>query len=224
MKKLIFLCVFLVSIHTGLAAQNTDKASMDAHIDSISSAVFDIEARYWAYRISGPNADISFEELDKHSKNWVGSQEENAKLMQEINKYIKNGKVSPLTPKEKESLDNAKQQISELLMPGKKDKALQKTLTSEYCMDLQARYWAYRVLVIKDTNVKELETLSVNWGEEPQYLKDFLAKLKKLVKKGKADELSKTEAYILEACIQKSADDQKKRLEAEEESINTTQK
>ena len=86
----------------------------------IYESVFEIEARYWAYRIEY-GKDITFEQLSLNSISWPGEHSYNQKLINKIAENIKTGNTRRQDEKEQKKLDKAKEKIRKLLSAGRKN-------------------------------------------------------------------------------------------------------
>lgn len=86
----------------------------DKKIQKMQESVFDLKARYWAYRVA-EKKDVTFEELSKSSLNWIGSREYNQKLINKIEENIKKGNTKPLSEKEQKKLDKNNEKIRKFL-------------------------------------------------------------------------------------------------------------
>ncbi len=86
----------------------------------IYESVFEIEARYWAYRIEY-GKDITFEQLSLNSISWPGEHSYNQKLINKIAENIKTGNTRRPDEKEQKKLDKAKEKIRKLLSAGRKN-------------------------------------------------------------------------------------------------------
>ena len=73
-----------------------------------------MEARYWAYRISKVK-DVTFDELERNSRNWVGERSYNQKLINKIEENLRNGNTKKLTKQEENLLKNKDKQVRQLL-------------------------------------------------------------------------------------------------------------
>lgn len=89
-------------------------AERNRQIRNIEEPVFDLEARYWAWRVAKVK-DVSLEELKRNSASWVGETSYNLRLMEAVEKNIKNGNIKPLSKKEEKRLRQTKEQIRKLL-------------------------------------------------------------------------------------------------------------
>ncbi len=89
-------------------------ARKNRQITEIKEPVFDIEARYWAWRIQN-DEDLTYEQLYGYSINWVGETARKERLMTAIKVYLDAGPVKPLTKKEAKALEEKSQQVRDLL-------------------------------------------------------------------------------------------------------------
>ncbi len=89
-------------------------AEKNRKITQIEQPVFDLEARYWAWRIAVVQ-DLTLDELYGYSENWVGEKAANRKLVMEVEKNIKEGNTAPLSKKEQKKLEANRQKVRQLL-------------------------------------------------------------------------------------------------------------
>ena len=89
-------------------------ARKNRQIREIEEPVFELEARYWAYRIAEVK-DVTFEELSAYSRNWVGERSYNQKLINKVEENLRNGNTKALTKKENKLLEKTKERIRKLL-------------------------------------------------------------------------------------------------------------
>ena len=65
-------------------------AHKNRQIRNVKEPVFELEARYWAYRVAKVK-DITFEELEHNSHTWVGERSYNQKLMNKVAENLRTG-------------------------------------------------------------------------------------------------------------------------------------
>ena len=166
-------------------------------IDAIDRENLDIEANYWAWRVSEVR-DTTYEGLLGYSKKWIMKPETKDRLMAGIRKILDGGGVRALTPAEMDRLDESKQKVRALLAPGGQDKQLISGLSMDYCLELKARYWARRV----QDGEKEILEFMPRWGLNPDVKKKLIAAVGEKLKQENA-KLSGEELYNLDACTEK---------------------
>jgi len=86
--------------------------------DAIKSEVLDIEAMYWAWRITGIK-DMTYSDLEKDSRSWVMSPEFRKTLCDKVHGVIASGKSRPLTADEEKQRTDSIRQLSTLPRTGK---------------------------------------------------------------------------------------------------------
>ena len=89
-------------------------ADKNRQIRKIKEPVFELEARYWAYRIDKVK-DVTLEELTQYSHNWVGERSYNQKLINKIEENLRTGNTKELTKKENKLLEKTNKRIRKLL-------------------------------------------------------------------------------------------------------------
>lgn len=99
------------------SAQNPASAALaqrNRQIREIEEPVFELEARYWAYRVATVK-DVTLEELKANSYQWVGERAYNQKLMEKVEENLRTGNTAKLTKKEEKELEQAKARVRNLL-------------------------------------------------------------------------------------------------------------
>lgn len=89
-------------------------ARVNRQIREIEEPVFELDARYWAYRVAKVK-DVTLEELKQYSQNWVGERDYNQKLIEKVEENLRTGNTQKLTKKEEKQLDEATQRVRDLL-------------------------------------------------------------------------------------------------------------
>ena len=208
MRKFIVTVMLLgVLVLCGQAATQdvaAAKLERDTKISAIAAQVRDIEARYWARQVQ--QGSIVMGTLETASKNWLGLPEENAKLIALVKKYANGPKVPALTSEEMDALDKNKQEVRKFLNNGRENPAAAKLaernrqirLLHEPVFELEARYWAWRIAVVKDTTLEELEEYSQNWVGERAYNAKLIEQIRKNLKSGNTKQLTQKEEKKLE--------------------------
>lgn len=103
------------------SAQNPASAALaqrNRQIREIEEPVFELEARYWAYRVANVK-DITFDELKEYSYGWVGEYQYNDKLMDKVKENLDTGNTAKLSRSEEKKLEKAKKRVIKLLTPKK---------------------------------------------------------------------------------------------------------
>ncbi|OGS08213.1 MAG: hypothetical protein A2270_10295 [Elusimicrobia bacterium RIFOXYA12_FULL_51_18] len=168
-------------------------------IDAIQREMLDLDVMYWAWRIAdgGRTTGITYEQLEGYSKNWIMTSETKELFLARL-KAVLDGKTSrPLTAPERKKLDENKAQIVNLLSPARSDSSLINSLSVDYCVELEARYWAHRI----QTGEKEILESMKKWDMSAN-TKRITEKVNKNLTK-KLEPLTKEERYKLDACIEK---------------------
>ncbi len=188
MKKLLVvfgICILFSSV--AWARPKVDlaqiRAERDKGIAKISAEVRDISARYWAGEVLRGHTTMS--SLRSNCRHWLGSAEENMRMLDLAEEWIRKGDVPELTPQEREQLDENNRRVKEFLNSWENPAA--KMLAEENrkitqmkapVFELEARYWAWRVAVLQDISYEELLSQSQRWigeREENQRLMKAIA-------------------------------------------------
>ena len=179
------------------AALKTGPAAEMDQVDAIDRQILDIEAMQWAWRVAEVK-DTTYEKLETLSEHWVIKPDTRKELFKKIKLLLDENKARPLTPEETAKLDEGKERIRGILAPGMKDKELIKTLTEDYCLNLEARYWAGRV----QAGQKEILELREHWSLKADYKKKLFLKMDEALKQENTP-LTKQEAYKMDGCTAK---------------------
>ncbi|MDO8805534.1 MAG: hypothetical protein Q7R35_14035 [Elusimicrobiota bacterium] len=166
-------------------------------MDAIDKENLDIEANYWAWRVTEVK-DTTYEELLGYSKKWIMKPGTRDRLMAGIRKILDSGSARALTAAEMNKFDESKQKVRALLAPGSQDKKLISELSLDYCIELKARYWAKRV----QDGEKEILERMPKWGLNSDAKKKLIAAVGEKLKQENA-KLSREELYKLDACTEK---------------------
>jgi hypothetical protein len=164
-------------------------------IDPIQRDVLDIEARYWAWDIQNLKR-VTYAELSSKSKRWIIKPETRKLLFAKIAENLDAGSVKSLTLEEREKYDESRKQIRLILSPGKGDTKLINSLSLEYCIDLDARYWARR---IQDGEKEILDNAKNTWPLTREMRRKIVTAIEAKLKAENAL-LTKEELYKHDAC------------------------
>ena len=184
------------------------KSQLNASLDNITSKVRDISARELALNVK--YKIITFEQLDKYSKGWLGSREENKALLDLAKKYVQEGKTISITPEEWAKLDENKTQVRAFLNDGKiTDFDKQRIETNKKIVkieksvfEIEARAWANNIAE-KKTTFEELAKNSLSWSGDPAFNQKMINKIEENVKKGNTKKLNEKEKQRLNEAKQK---------------------
>jgi len=206
MKKLVIaLSLFILSapvfaagqVAAGGGAAASGKASAQeqkAAADAIHMEILEVEALSWARRIAVAG-DISYDRLHANSERWVMSGEVRDKLFSRIKEILDAGAVRDLTEEEHDRYNTGLERIRSIF--GNNASKGQKQLRvkadreeidviSREIMDVEARYWAWRIGIIKDTNYNDLSAKSQNWIGKTETKKELFRQIKELLDAGEA--------------------------------------
>ena len=164
-------------------------------VDAVERPLLDLEARYWAWDIQNLKR-TSYEELQKLAQHWIIKPDTRDLLFKKMKADLDAGAVKALSKEESAALEESKARIRLILSPGKGDTKLIESLSMDYCIDLDARYWARR---IQDGEAGIMEKAKTKWP----LAKDLRAKLVAAMEKkleGKNELLTRDELYKFDAC------------------------
>lgn len=89
-------------------------ARKNRQVRNLKEPVFELEARYWAYRIAKVK-DVTFEELERNVHSWAGERSYNQKLINQVAENLRTGNTKRLTKQEEKLLENTHKQVRRLL-------------------------------------------------------------------------------------------------------------
>jgi len=183
-------------------AQDTGKApstlnAVLSEVDIIQREMLDIDVMYWAWRVTDLQ-DITYTKLEEYSKNWVMTPKTKELFFAKLKKILDSKTGRSLTAEERIKHDESLERIRHLLSPGMYDTALVNSLSTEYCIELDARHWAYRVQKGEKVILKSM----INWNLRSDIHKQLMDKIKENLPK-KLEWLNKEELYKLDACTKK---------------------
>ncbi|HCC46970.1 MAG TPA: hypothetical protein DEQ38_02450 [Elusimicrobia bacterium] len=202
MKIKILLAVLLAGVcavaapaaETKNAGKTPAFSEAREQVDAVSKEILEVEALYWAWRVKYLG-DVSYDELREKSRRWIGKPGTKAQLFARMKEILDGGSARALTAAEMRKYDEGKEKIRDLLAPGRKDLKLAAQLSLDYCMDLDARYWARRV----QQGEKEILQLRRKWAIRPEIKQRYFSLMDEKLGQENAP-LSKEEIYKMEAC------------------------
>lgn len=210
MKQLLSAVAVLLLLGTlGCAHTQLTDEQLNAKINALEQKTLDLDARYWAHRVAVDPKDITMEQLEENSKQWTGSKELNTQLIAKIKENIRTGNTAPLTEKERAKLTATSEKISDLLMPGRTDKKLQKTLTQDQCVELEARYWTAEITSesyadpANQPTLDQLEAYSKSWAFPEEYKVKLFERIRYHLHHTPNIEITQADEYAMQACSAK---------------------
>jgi hypothetical protein len=182
---------------SGKTAAQEKRAAADAmHLE-----ILEVEALYWARRIAVVR-DISYDGLYANSERWVMGGEVRDKLFSRIKEILDSGAARDLTDEEHDRYDTGLERIRTIFgnnVPKTPQQLRVKAgreeidVISRRIMDVEARYWAWRISVVKDINYEDLSGKSKNWIGKTETKKELFRKIKELLDSGEARALTAEE-------------------------------
>lgn len=178
-------------------------------VDAIKSEVRDIKARELALGIKAGKYTVK--NLREESKNWTGTAKGNKELVDLAVKYSKSKKTVSISEEEWDKLDENNRKVRTFLNNGKEtdgDKALLKRnkkirKVQEEVFELDARYWANRVAVVKNVTMEDLSKSSLNWVGERSYNQKLINRISENIKTGNTAALTDKEMKKLDKANEK---------------------
>lgn len=170
-------------------------------VDVIHLEILEVEALYWARRIA-VTGDITYQGLHANSEQWIMGKEMRDKLFARMKEILDAGEARNLTDEEYEKYDSGKDRIRMILgtytpktpqqLKLKADREAIDVISREI-MDVEARYWAWRITVVGDTDYSGLSAKSENWIGKTETRKELFRKIKGLLDSGEARALTAEE-------------------------------
>lgn len=199
MKKLMMIATLL-----GMAAGQA--MAQNAAADAVHARVLNTEALSWAWSIRKAKT-ISYQDLENKSANWGRGQAVRGQLLTKVKEIINNGQVRRLTTGEESELNAARAEAKALVSGGSFEKSAGQPSARQAAingaaremLDVEAKYWAWRIAVIRDITFNELKGNSENWMRGAELNDELLAKVKVNLQSGETPALSKGEQAKLDA-------------------------
>lgn len=167
-------------------------------VDVIHLEILEVEALYWARRIAVAG-DITYQGLYANSERWIMGKEMRDKLFARMKEILDTGEARKLTDEEYEKYDSGLDRIRMILgtykpktpqqLKVKADREAIDVIDREI-MDVEARYWAWRIAVVKDTDYNDLAAKSERWIGKTETKKELFKKIQGLLDAGDARPLT----------------------------------
>lgn len=210
MKKLIIVVTLLGIAAAQVKAQDTGARTGQAGAaDAVHARVLNVEAMSWAWRIEKAE-NITYQTLEKQSANWGRGEAVRGQLLAKIKEIINSGRVRLLTAGEDAELEAAKAEVKTIASGGvpPAEKSARRSAARQAAIDRAARemlepeakYWAWRIAVVRDVTYDELQGHSEGWMRGVEVSGELLAKVKANLQSGDTPALNRTEQANLDAC------------------------
>ena len=166
--------------------------------DAIKREVMDIEAMYWAWRISKKN-DAPYEKVEKYICAWDITPSTREEMLARIRNLVATGSARPLTPAEEKTMKESeatlfKQTEGEFrYSAGLRKKIEISDGIHLKIVDVEAMYWSWRITGIKDMSYSDLENDSKGWVMSPKFRKTLCDKVREIIASGKSRPLTTEE-------------------------------
>ncbi|MDO8804526.1 MAG: hypothetical protein Q7R35_08840 [Elusimicrobiota bacterium] len=166
--------------------------------DAIKREVLDIEAMYWAWRISKKN-DAPYEKVEKYICAWDIKPSTRDELLAKIRDLVATGKARPLTPAEEKTMKESEKTLFKATegetrySAGLLKKIAMADEINRKVLDVEAEYWAWRITGIKDMTYSDLENDSKGWVMSPEFRQTLCDKVQGVIASGKSRPLTVSE-------------------------------
>lgn len=202
MEKLLIVLILL-----GIAAAPVKAQTAPAPADAVYARVLNTEAMAWAWSIQKAK-NISYQDLEAKSAGWGRGEAVRGQLLAKVKDIIYNGQVRRLTTGEETELAAARTEARGLASGAGSEKSAGQRAARQAAvngaaremMKVEAKYWAWRIAVIRDVTFSELKANSEGWMRGAELTDELLAKVKVNLQSGETPELSKGEQATMDAC------------------------
>lgn len=206
MKRILIALALLIFSVPAFAAGTAVSGKMSLQekkdaVDVIHLENLEVEALYWARRIAVVG-DINYQGLYSNSERWVMGKEVRDKLFARMKEILDAGKARDLTDEELDRYDSGKDKIRMILgtytpktpqqLKVKADREAIDAINREI-MDVDARYWAWRIAVVNDTGYNDLAVKAERWIGKTETKKELFKKIQELLDSGDARPLTPEE-------------------------------
>lgn len=181
----------------GGAAAKPPVKELIERVDIIDRETLDLQAAYWAWRVGGEK-DVTYAELVGYAPGWIMKDDTRTELLAKIKKILDSGEARALTAAELKRHEYSRKKVRALLSPGSQDKKAIAALTTDYCIELKARYWAGRV----QQGEKEILAKMPRWGYSKEIREKLIKRTNERLKPGNSP-LTEEEKYESDACSEK---------------------
>jgi len=193
-----------VGSQTPLGEAPASGLSQEERLDRVDRLYMDYDALYWAWRVAFVK-DVAYAELVENSKAWVGRDSTKQEMLRRLKALLDSGAARPLTEEESrrqvEGVNKARAILGTgpLGTPLEGWPILEKTdVVDRRIMDLDARYWAWRISSERDVSYEGLLGKSDNWIMRRKTRDELFGKIKSLLDRGPVAALSADEMKLLD--------------------------
>ncbi|MDD5209452.1 MAG: hypothetical protein PHV36_08700 [Elusimicrobiales bacterium] len=209
MKKLIIVVTLLGIAAAQVKAQDVAGQSGQAGAaDAVYARVVDAEAMSWAWRIERAK-DMSYQNLVKVSANWGRGEAVRGQLLAKVKEIVNKGQLRRLTTREDSELDAAKAEARSILSGSRarserssgRRAPRQSAIdgTAREILEVEAKYWAWRIAVVRNITYNELKGHSEGWMRGVEVSDELLAKIRIKLQSGENQGLSGDEQAKFDA-------------------------
>ncbi|OGS11852.1 MAG: hypothetical protein A2234_05140 [Elusimicrobia bacterium RIFOXYA2_FULL_58_8] len=166
--------------------------------DAVFSGALDVNAMYWAWRIS-VKKDAPFEKVVKYSRVWDILPATREKFWLKTGELIDSGKTRKLNAEEKRRMKAAENKLAELTADQPRyDRALKQHIAAvdkvwQGILATDAMYWAWRITSDKEVTYNSLHKNSDNWVMSRAARDRLFSAIKAILDSGKARPLTPVE-------------------------------
>lgn len=197
MKKLIIalsLLIFSVPVFAAGVAVSGKMSLQEKRdaLDVIHLENLEVEALYWARRIAVVG-DLTYGGLHANSERWIMGKEVRDKLFARMKEILDAGEARNLTDEERARYESGGDRRRMILGTYTPKNPKQPRVSAEReaidvisreIMDVEARYWAWRIAVVRDTDYNDLSAKSEGWIGKTETKKELFKKIQGLLDAG----------------------------------------
>lgn len=180
-----------------------------AKTDAVFNGALDARATYWAWRIA-QKKDAPYDEVVRNSSAWDVFPATREKFWLKTGELIATGQAPKPTSEEKRALKAADKRLAALTADeprypqALKDRIKAVDQLMQGMLELDAMYWAWRIVHDKDVTYDELLGHSRNWVASRAQNRRFFAALKRILDAGQARPLTSAEDLVYSGTIDKA--------------------
>lgn len=215
MKSLIILSALFAVTVPYASAQQPEAAQRGAAVDAVHARMLDAEALAWAWRIE-KTKDVSYEGLTRQAANWGMGEAARERLFGRIKELVNRGQVRRLTRAERAVLEEGRAEIKAIVageaavkrgpVAARAAKESKVDAAAREMLDVEAKYWAWRIAAERNITYNELEAYSQGWVRGAEVSGELLARVKARLQAGETGPLTAAEQGRLDAGNKKISD------------------
>lgn len=185
-----------------------EPVSLNLRAQALEETIFDITARYWAWRVA-LERDITLNELENASKLWWSTPEFNEKIVEAAKENIVNDNTSGLNAEEKQKMAEVRNAVLRFMHAPSYDEQIKEVLSDRNCINVKANFWANK-MIADSVDAKEvvptLEAYAAVWAEPKELRQAVISEAKRRLDEGGVVSVQSYDSYVIEACASNYTD------------------